>query len=239
MVGARSLAMALNRLIDAEIDARNPRTAARELPAGRSRARRCSRFCAVVARASSSSPSSSSTRSCAGSGRSRSSASSSTRTSSASPGSATSGSAPSTGSRRSARGSRSRGELPWEAWALGGAVALWVAGFDLFYSLLRRRESTARRGCTRGRRASASAASSRARACCTSLTVALLAAAGLGLDVGVFYWLGVARRRGAARLRALARPARRPAPARRRVLHGERRDQHRLLRLRARATCSL
>ena len=34
MVGARSLAMALNRLIDAEIDARNPRTAAREIPSG-------------------------------------------------------------------------------------------------------------------------------------------------------------------------------------------------------------
>jgi 4-hydroxybenzoate polyprenyltransferase len=34
MVGARSLAMALNRLIDARIDARNPRTAGRELPAG-------------------------------------------------------------------------------------------------------------------------------------------------------------------------------------------------------------
>src|SRR5262249_5479291 len=34
MVGARSVAMALNRLIDAEIDARNPRTARRELPAG-------------------------------------------------------------------------------------------------------------------------------------------------------------------------------------------------------------
>jgi len=34
MVGARSLAMALNRLIDARIDARNPRTARRELPAG-------------------------------------------------------------------------------------------------------------------------------------------------------------------------------------------------------------
>ncbi len=34
MVGARSLAMALNRLIDAELDARNPRTAAREIPAG-------------------------------------------------------------------------------------------------------------------------------------------------------------------------------------------------------------
>ena len=35
MVGARSLAMALNRLIDAEIDARNPRTAGREIPAGK------------------------------------------------------------------------------------------------------------------------------------------------------------------------------------------------------------
>jgi 4-hydroxybenzoate polyprenyltransferase len=34
MVGARSLAMALNRLIDAEIDAANPRTARRELPSG-------------------------------------------------------------------------------------------------------------------------------------------------------------------------------------------------------------
>jgi 4-hydroxybenzoate polyprenyltransferase and related prenyltransferases len=34
MVGARSLAMALNRLIDAEIDAANPRTASREIPAG-------------------------------------------------------------------------------------------------------------------------------------------------------------------------------------------------------------
>jgi 4-hydroxybenzoate polyprenyltransferase len=34
MAGARSLAMALNRLIDAPIDARNPRTARREIPAG-------------------------------------------------------------------------------------------------------------------------------------------------------------------------------------------------------------
>lgn len=34
MVAARSFAMALNRLIDAEIDACNPRTAGRELPAG-------------------------------------------------------------------------------------------------------------------------------------------------------------------------------------------------------------
>lgn len=35
MVGARSAAMGFNRLADQEIDARNPRTAARELPAGR------------------------------------------------------------------------------------------------------------------------------------------------------------------------------------------------------------
>jgi 4-hydroxybenzoate polyprenyltransferase len=34
MVGARSAAMGFNRLIDADIDARNPRTAKREVPAG-------------------------------------------------------------------------------------------------------------------------------------------------------------------------------------------------------------
>jgi 4-hydroxybenzoate polyprenyltransferase len=47
MAGARSLAMALNRLIDAEIDARNPRTAARELPAGRLTAVQVWWFCAA------------------------------------------------------------------------------------------------------------------------------------------------------------------------------------------------
>ena len=47
MVGARSLAMALNRLIDADIDARNPRTAGRELPAGRLRQGQVVAFCAV------------------------------------------------------------------------------------------------------------------------------------------------------------------------------------------------
>ena len=34
MVGARSAAMAFNRLVDSDIDARNPRTASRHLPAG-------------------------------------------------------------------------------------------------------------------------------------------------------------------------------------------------------------
>ncbi len=35
MVGARSAAMTFNRIVDAQIDARNPRTAARAIPAGR------------------------------------------------------------------------------------------------------------------------------------------------------------------------------------------------------------
>jgi 4-hydroxybenzoate polyprenyltransferase len=82
------------------------------------------------------------------------------------------------------------GELPLEAWLLGAAVATWVAGFDLFYSLLDhevdRREglhSWATRfgtgGVFRGARALHAA------------TVLLLAAAGILLDVGAFYWAGV------------------------------------------------
>lgn len=47
MVGARSLAMALNRLIDAEIDGRNPRTAGREIPSGRLSPVQVTAFCAV------------------------------------------------------------------------------------------------------------------------------------------------------------------------------------------------
>jgi 4-hydroxybenzoate polyprenyltransferase len=35
MIGARTVGMAANRLIDAEVDARNPRTAGRAIPAGR------------------------------------------------------------------------------------------------------------------------------------------------------------------------------------------------------------
>lgn len=47
MVGARSLAMALNRLIDHHIDARNPRTAGRELPSGRLTPRQVAAFAAI------------------------------------------------------------------------------------------------------------------------------------------------------------------------------------------------
>lgn len=48
MAGARSLAMALNRLIDVEIDARNPRTAMRELPSGRLTRTQVAWFCAAT-----------------------------------------------------------------------------------------------------------------------------------------------------------------------------------------------
>ena len=83
------------------------------------------------------------------------------------------------------------GSAPWEAWALAGAVALWVAGFDLFYSLFDlehdRREGLhswavrfGERGTFWGARVFHAG------------TVALLAAAGAGLDVGAWYWLGVA-----------------------------------------------
>ena len=79
MVGARTLAMGLNRLIDAELDARNPRTAIARA-AGRDALARAGRSgCARWRSPSFSSPSSSSTRSCAGSGRFRWRSSSSTR----------------------------------------------------------------------------------------------------------------------------------------------------------------
>ena len=75
MVGARSLAMALNRLIDAGIDARNPRTAGRELPRG---APPAVARCALLARLARGLPHRrlpARRRSCAGSGRSPSPAS--------------------------------------------------------------------------------------------------------------------------------------------------------------------
>lgn len=48
MVGARSFAFAVNRAADREIDARNPRTATRAVPAGRIQARELWLFAAVV-----------------------------------------------------------------------------------------------------------------------------------------------------------------------------------------------
>jgi 4-hydroxybenzoate polyprenyltransferase len=83
-----------------------------------------------------------------------------------------------------------RGNLPWQAWALGGAVAAWVAGFDLFYALFdvevdrnQGLHSWATRFGERGSFAGARALH--------VLTVVLLVVAGLGLPVGLPYWLGV------------------------------------------------
>ena len=77
-----------------------------------------------------------------------------------------------------------------------------------------------------------------ARGASTLGTVALLAVAGpRPRRRAVLLARGRGGRR-AARVRALARPPRRPAAARRRVLHGQRRDQHRLPLLRRSPTCS-
>jgi 4-hydroxybenzoate polyprenyltransferase len=83
------------------------------------------------------------------------------------------------------------GKLPWQSWILGLAVATWVAGFDLFYSLFDEAIDRAQglhsvatrfgvRGVFRGARLLHVA------------TVTCLIAVGLGLPVGVAYWLGVA-----------------------------------------------
>ena len=84
------------------------------------------------------------------------------------------------------------GELPWQAWALGGARRAlgWRASISSTRSSTS--STTASRGCTPGRCASASAACSSALACITSASSPCSHAAGLGLDVGVAYWLGVA-----------------------------------------------
>jgi 4-hydroxybenzoate polyprenyltransferase len=83
------------------------------------------------------------------------------------------------------------GDAPWEAWVLGGAVLLWVAGFDLFYSLFDLEhdreeglQSWAVRFGERGVFAGARAFHAG--------TVLLLALAGIGLELGAAYWLGVA-----------------------------------------------
>ena len=189
MVGARSLAMALNRLIDARIDAANPRTASRELPSGVLSSGSVVAFCIAsvavyliavwqldpLVRWLSPIPVIAFvvypylkrfTWLChlwLG---------------------AVDGLAP-LGAWAAIKGS-----LPWQAWALGGAVAAWVAGFDLFYALFDvdvDREQGLHSGATRfGERGAFAGARVLHLA-----TVALLAAAGIGLHAGVAYWLGV------------------------------------------------
>ena len=83
------------------------------------------------------------------------------------------------------------GKLPLESWELAAAVALWIAGFDLFYSLfdveVDRRQglhSFATRFGVRGTFWGARVLH--------VLTVVLLALAGSGWASASSYWLGVA-----------------------------------------------
>jgi 4-hydroxybenzoate polyprenyltransferase len=190
MVGARTLAMSLNRLIDAEVDSRNPRTASRELPAGALSRTQVLALCAVAL------------------------ALFLIAVFQLDPVVRWLWPVPvvlflvypylkrvswlchlwlgaSLGLSPVGAWAAVTGEFPWEAWALGGAVMLWVAGFDLFYSLFdleHDREqglhSWATRFGERGVFAGARLLHVGA--------VALLALAGAGLDVGAAYWLGVA-----------------------------------------------
>jgi 4-hydroxybenzoate polyprenyltransferase len=190
MVGARSLAMALNRLIDAGIDARNPRTAGRELPSGQLSVAQVVVFCLLslalfLAAVWELNPLvrwlwpipvvgfvvypylKRFTWLChlwLG---------------------VVDGLAP-VGAWVAITG-----RLPWQAWLLGAAVALWVGGFDLFYALfdedVDRREglhSVVTRFGVGGAFVGARLAHAAAVVC--------LVGAGLGLSVGALYWLGVA-----------------------------------------------
>ncbi len=83
------------------------------------------------------------------------------------------------------------GELPWEAWVLGLAVAVWVTGFDVLYALFDLDVDRAQGLHSVPARFGVPATFQISRACHIA-TVAFLVLAGLGLDVNVFYWLGVA-----------------------------------------------
>jgi 4-hydroxybenzoate polyprenyltransferase len=83
------------------------------------------------------------------------------------------------------------GTAPWEAWAIGAAVMLWVAGFDLFYSLFDLEHDRAEGLHSWAVRFGERGAFIGARAFHAG-TVILLSVAGAGLDASFFYWLGVA-----------------------------------------------
>jgi 4-hydroxybenzoate polyprenyltransferase len=82
-------------------------------------------------------------------------------------------------------------ELPWQAWLLGAAVAVWIAGFDVLYALFDLEVDRAQ-----GLHSFPARFGVRATFVASRLlhvaTVAFLAGAGLGLPVGAWYWLGVA-----------------------------------------------
>jgi 4-hydroxybenzoate polyprenyltransferase len=189
MVGARTLAMGLNRLVDAEIDARNPRTAMRELPSGALTRVQVATLCLLAL------------------------AVYLVAVFQLDPVvrwlwpipvlmfvvypylkrvtwlchlwlGASLGLAP-VGAWVAITG-----ELPWESWALGGAVCLWVAGFDLFYSLFDRDHDLAEGLHSWATRFGVEGVFRGARAMHAG-SVALLAVVGAGVSADVWYWLGV------------------------------------------------
>jgi 4-hydroxybenzoate polyprenyltransferase len=190
MVGARSLAMALNRLIDAGIDARNPRTAGREIPRGALTPWQVALFCFVslavflvavwqlepIVRWLWPIPVAmfviypylkrATWLSHFWLG-------------------AVDGLAP-VGAWAAVTN-----ELPLEAWLLGAAVAVWVAGFDVLYALFDLEHDRAHGLHSVPARFGVTATFWVARTC-HLLTVVFLALAGALLAAGVLYWLGVA-----------------------------------------------
>jgi 4-hydroxybenzoate polyprenyltransferase len=190
MVGARTLAMGLNRLIDAGIDARNPRTAGRELPSGMLRPWHVVGLCLAslavflvavfqldpIVRWLWPIPVigfvvypylKRFTWGChlwLG---------------------AVDGLAP------MGAWVAITGKLPWQSWVLGVAVAAWVAGFDCFYSLFDVEIDRAQGLHSVTTRFGVRGAFLAARLLHVA-TVACLIAVGLGLPVDVWYWLGVA-----------------------------------------------
>jgi 4-hydroxybenzoate polyprenyltransferase len=194
MVGARSLAMALNRLIDAGIDARNPRTAGRELPSGALRPWHVAFFSLaslvvfliavyqlapivqwlwpipVVAFVIYPYLKRATWLSHFWLG-------------------AVDGLAP------VGAWAAITNDMPLEAWLLGAAVAVWVAGFDVLYALFDREHDREHGLHSLPARFGVPAAFAVARACHIA-TVAFLASAGFVLDAGLFYWLGVAAAAG-------------------------------------------
>jgi 4-hydroxybenzoate polyprenyltransferase len=190
MVGARSLAMALNRLIDARIDARNPRTAGREIPSGQLSVVQVGLFCAAslalfLVSVWQLAPKTHwlwpipvagfvvypylkrVTWLChlwLG---------------------AVDGLAP------IGAWVAITNHLPWQSWVLGAAVAFWVGGFDCYYALFDADVDRAQGLHSVVTRFGARGAFVGARVAHV-LTVACLVIAGFGLPVGVLYWIGVA-----------------------------------------------
>jgi 4-hydroxybenzoate polyprenyltransferase len=189
MVGARSLAMALNRLVDVGIDARNPRTAGRELPSGQLSIAQVVLFCAVslalfLAAVWQLAP----------------------KTHYLWPIpvagfvvypylkrftwlchlwlGAVDGLAP-VGAWVAITN-----QLPWQSWMLGAAVAFWVAGFDCFYALFDLDVDRAQGLHSIATRFGVHGAFAGARIAHVA-TIACLVASGLGLPVGALYWTGV------------------------------------------------